>query len=179
MRFVAFCLFAVSYGIAQGAPDSDSPVRVCVGIPANISHLNVNPVVERDRLIDYINVRDGARAKKKVVAVPVPGGDEADTRKAARAQDCRLLVALRFEESFGYQARNQDPVSHQPPLTRGGTQMTRRVTLAYSIARVDGRAFIDEGGTPLFAGGSDEDAVSNRLSALSPRVVRDAEKSKP
>jgi hypothetical protein len=181
MRLVTLLCLAISVGVAQSPEhrDADAPVRVCVGTPANVSHLAISSVVERDRLIDQINVRDGGKGKKKVVALPLPGADTADTLSTARERDCRFLVSLRLEESFGYVPRNIDPVSHQPPITQGGLQATRRATLAYSIARVDSTGNLDEGGIPLRAGGDDDAAVSEALSRLSPRIVHDAVKSKP
>lgn len=157
----------------------DSVVKVCVGTPASASHLAVSPVAVRNRLIEYINTQDGRKGKQQVAAYPIPGGDTADTLATARDKDCRLIISLRLEESFGYVPRNVGPVSHQPPITQGGMQGTRRATLAYSIARVDHAGHVDEGGIPLRAGGDDEEAVSDVLSQLSPRIVHDAVHSKP
>ncbi len=180
MRILVLIPFLVSCAIAQSSapPVSDAPIRVCVGVPSNLSHLAITGVAERDRFIQQLN-REGRKGKKKVEALPVPAGDLADIASAAAEHNCRLMVSLRFEESYGYVPRNIDPVSHQPPITQGGMAGTRRASLAYSIARVDDRGHVDEGGIPLKVGGDDDSAASDALSQIAPRVVHDAVKSKP
>ncbi len=180
MRIFMLIPFLVSCVIAQSSapPAADVPVRVCVGVPSNLSHLAITGVGERDSLIRQVN-REGSKGKRRVEAVPVPAGEFTDIASAAAEQKCRLLVSLRFEESYGYVPRNIDPVSHRPPITEGGMAGTRRASLAYSVARVDSRGHVDEGGIPLRLGGDDESSAADALSHLVPRVVHDAAKSKP
>jgi hypothetical protein len=182
MRLLAFFCLAVSLSVAQSAPadaaNSSSPVRVCVAMPSNVSHLSIVPAALRDRLIQEIN-RDGRKGKVAVEAAAVPGGDIDDSQAAARDQQCRLIVSLRFEESVGFVPQNNDPVSHEPAITRGGPAGTRRATLAYSIGRVDNKGGVDEGGIPLRLGNDDESAASDALSQVSSKAVHDAVKSKP
>jgi len=163
------CLVAAT-AIAQTA----TPVRVCVQTPSNVSHLKVAPEALRSQLIDEIAHDKKARGTLEVI--PIPGGDPAD---AAHDQDCRIIVTTRFEQSVGYVAKNEDPVSHTPAITSGGTLATRRATLAYSIARADGGGHVDEGGIPLRAGGDDSGAAARAIDDLAPRVVHTAVKSKP
>jgi len=166
---IAFaCLIAAA--AAQAAPST----KVCVQTPSNVSHLGIAPEALRSRLIDGI-VHD-KKAKGSLDVVPIPGGDPAET---ARDQNCRLVVTTRFEISVGYVPHNEDPVSHTPATTSGGTLATRRATLAYSIARADGAGHVDEGGIPLRAGGDDSGAAARAIDDLAPRVVHTAVKSKP
>ncbi|ABF41801.1 hypothetical protein Acid345_2800 [Candidatus Koribacter versatilis Ellin345] len=167
-------LIAFACFIAAAAAQTAAPVKVCIQTPSNVSHLAVAPEALRSRLIDEI-VHD-KKAKGTLDVVPIPGGDPADT---AHDENCRLIVTTRFEQSFGYVAHNEDPASHTPPITAGGTLATRRATLAYSIARADGTGHVDEGGIPLRAGGDDSGAAARAIDDLAPRVVHTAVKSKP
>jgi len=179
-------LMAVIASVAAAAqsdsPDggaNNSPIRVCVATPPNLSHLTISPAAQRDRLVHFINTSAQKKnAKQRVDATSVDTSDLREASAASEDQQCRFLVLSQFELNKSYVGNTSNGVGFDPMIKNGNVN-TQRASLSYRIVRVGNRSEIDKGYIALPQDNDEDSAATDGVRQLSVRVVNAVTKQRP
>ena len=162
------------------AKPADTPIPVCIAIPINRSVLNVDPSIERDRLVREINLNThNKKAKVKVNAIAVESARQGDAEADARDKDCTHLVLWEFKDMDTYSAGTMGPTGIGPVINQRGQTNARTTGVNYRVLRVGSTTQLDDGTLAAPLGSDESSADLDMVRQLSLRVVHAVVQERP